>query len=47
LKGECQTVLVSRCKEKLEGLAEVVYDILHYRGNLVIEEIVIQAIDPD
>ncbi|MFO7951347.1 MAG: SDR family oxidoreductase [Bacillota bacterium] len=30
-----------------EDLAEVVYDILHYPGNLVVEEITIQAVDPD
>ncbi len=30
-----------------EELAEVVNDIIHYKGNLVVEEIVIQGVNPD
>ncbi len=30
-----------------EDLAEVVNDIIHYKGNLVVEEIVVQAVNPD
>ncbi len=30
-----------------EELSEVVNDIIHYKGNLVVEEIVVQAVNPD
>jgi len=30
-----------------KDLAQVVYDILYYPGNLVVEEMAVQAIDPD
>lgn len=45
--GECSWEHTPERILSSKGVAQVIYDILHYRGNLVVEEAIIQAIDPD